>query len=167
MANSNKRAFLYYEEVSLWYLRYIGWLLGGKIPVHCRIYFTDGDKRYITELTSDKPTSPEQVVGKGEGYTIQIREVETIRGIPLDGCNVDLLIEKAKIYANCDNGTLSTEERDWYYEPQGHGGPMYDRPTSNTYVSWLISKTCKINPSKPKGAIGWDIVPKFPGKKPD
>jgi len=161
----SKEAYFYCEKVQLWYLRWIGWFLGGRtIPVHSKIYWIDGDKTFICEMTSDPPNKPEEIVGRGDGYTIQIRETTGPKGDMLLDCNVDLLIQKAKEYANCDKGFLQVEERDWYYEPQGHGGPMYDKPTCNTFISWLIKKSCRRIPVKPTGAIGWDVIPKFPGK---
>ena len=163
------KAYFHYEKVQLWYLRWLGWFLGfGRIPVHSMIYWIDenGDK-FICEMTSDPPNKPEEIVGKGDGYTIQIRRVDKVEGEELKECRVDLLIENAKKYANCDKGFLDVEERDWCYEPQGYGGPMYDRPTCNTFVSWLIKRSLARMPKRPTGALGWDVTPKFPCKKLD
>jgi hypothetical protein len=142
-------------------------LLWGGIPLHTRIFWMKDGQPWMTELTSDVPTGNVVVVGRGDGYTIQAGPVDLLEGYPVIGSDPSKVWDLCNDYASVKKGNLnsSPDDRDWYKEPQGYGGPMYDRCTSNTYAAWILQRVGGVTPGMPKGAIGWDEVPLFPGLK--
>jgi hypothetical protein len=164
--------YLYYSKVQLWYLKWFGWLVGfGTFPVHSFLCVKLAKSGYCmkVELTSDPPNQNTRIVGRGDGYTIQITTIDEkeVCGDFVPNCSPLAILETAERYASTKNGdlTYSSAERDWYKEPQGYGGPMFDRSTCNTFTYYILKKSSvdgKV-PSKPKGAIGWGLDPKFPG----
>lgn len=163
-------AYLHFAPIkNVWFLKKLGsLLLWGGVPVHCCLYWMKNSKFYMTELCSPSSSNLGDIIGRGDGYLIHIKQVEYPEGEPIlcDTGRIELL---ARSYASVENGDLNTiiDEREWYSEPQGYGGPMYDRCTSNTYIYWLLKKTAKKMPLRPSGAIGWGVNPKFPGIKCD
>ena len=170
---NNGEVYLHTEIVTMTLLKWIGKiLLWGKQPVHCRLYWGVADQNsvmryFMTELTSDAPTSITEIVGKGEGYTIQITPVFYPEGMLIPGADAKYVDDLARNYANTNNGDLtdSFHNKDFYSTPQGYGGPMYDRATSNTYAKWILEHVCTNLPAEPQGAIGWNTTPMFPGPK--
>lgn len=155
-----------YATIQMPILKWVGMIIGfGTPPVHTKIYWRYNDQCWMTELTSD-PAGPNcEDVGIGDGYTIQITKVPDLIGTKVECPKIDMIEGFARAYASTKNGDLSAlpYDRDWYCDPQGYGGPMYDRCTSNTYASWILRHTGSAMPEKPKGAIGWDSAPLFPG----
>jgi hypothetical protein len=165
--------FIYYSDrvIKTWWIRLLSIVVGGgeTKPVHCKFYFFDNGIWWMTELTSDKPEKGVDVVGVGDGYMIQKRKVNYPEGKPiafdnLKVTNPQMIHSFVDSYASVKNGNLtsSNEERCFCDSPQGYGGPEYGRYTSNTYVSWLLGKTCYSLPPRPKGAVGWGECPQFP-----
>jgi hypothetical protein len=172
------RSEVYVEvvPVATTWLKWLGQLFAlGAPPVHTRLYWGifDGSSYsyFMTELTSDVPAPGGKIVGRGDGYSIQVTPVSAPVGARIDDCVPASIRFLAEAYGSVERGDLNGSffERDWYDEPQKYGGPMYDtRNTSNTYVYWLLSKCCSVPasmPGKPSGAIGWGSMPKFPGPK--
>ena len=155
-------AFLCITPVQVWYLHIIGKILSlGAAPVHCRLYWRKDGQCWMTELTNDIPGQTTEIVGVGDGYTIQTSKAIDTIGVYIP-CNIDKIDGFTRAYGSTVNGRL-TNGCDWFNEPRGYGGPMYDKNTSNTYVTWLIQKCGGQLPPKPRGAIGWGRDPKFPG----
>lgn len=158
-----------YATIDMAILRWIGMLISwGVPPVHTRIYWRLNDQCWMSELTSDTPVPNCVDVGSGDGYTIQITRVPELIGTKVECPHVEKLDAYARSYASIEKGNLSYRsdlERNWYAEPQGYGGPLYDRCTSNTYAAWLMRQSGCVMPAKPKGGIGWDEMPSFPGPK--
>lgn len=168
------RAYLHYERIKMLGLAQIGWLLTwGKGAVHSSVYVEEeGDDgtvvRWMTHMTSDPPDPRSSVIGMGDGYTIQITEVDQVKGESVPGCDCAKLRELALRYASMEHGDLNAfvplKPREWYDEPQGYGGPMYDFfRTCNTYVYYLLLNSCPKLPPRPPGALGWGYLPRFPG----
>jgi len=158
--------FVFFEPVRTWWMRWIGRILGGKIPLHSQVYWIQDGKCFMTELTDDPVALGGIVVGKGDGYEVQITPVPNVQGNPVPCDDLDAAIRAMKEYASIENGDLNGTEcdRHWYDQPQGYGGPMYGDPcTCNTFSRWVLSHGCKCLPPVPEGAVGWDHVPKFPG----
>lgn len=157
--------YLNIVTVTTTWLNWLGHLFTGKDqPVHSELYFQISGQWYITELTSD-PCSPDEVVGKGDGYTVQLRKVRVPKGIYVEADTYDLE-RLVRLYASTAAGDLTSSavERSFYDDPQRCGGPMYDsRYTSNTYVSWLLKRVCRVVPVRPPGAVGWGNEPLWPG----
>lgn len=154
-----------YRVINLRWLRILGQIIGlGVPPVHTQIFYRINDQCYMTELTSDPVPPQGEIVGRGDGYTIQITKVPYVLGEPVEG-DCSTIDAAARAYASTKNGYLAGtfSSHEWYAIPQGYGGPYYDRCTSNTYASWILKKCCKKMPPKPSGAIGWDSIPFFPG----
>lgn len=162
--------YLYSNPVSMFPLKQIGWLLTfGKGVSHARVYWQMRGKLVYTEMSSDPIKPGDEIVGKGDGYTIQIIQASDVKGIKID-CDTEMLEKYARLYASTMYGDLNSsaasEFRDYYSDPQGYGGPMYEfGSTCNTYIYYLLKKTCKNMPDKPRGAIGWNRFPRFPGPK--
>lgn len=166
--------YLFHAEVQLWYLRWIGFVLGrGTFPVHTCLYAKLAASGYCfkIELTSDPPTQQTRTVGRGDGYTIQITKIEEneMKGELVPGCCQLKAMEVTESYASTHKGdlTYSDAERDWYEKPQGYGGPMFDRATCNTFTCYVLSESSqgRTLPPKPPGAMGWGYAPKFPGTR--
>jgi len=164
--------YVYSEEVQIWWLRWIGYILSfGKVPVHTCLYVKLAASGYCfrLELTSEPPTQKTRTVGRGDGYTIQITRVEEneVKGDYVGNCSPLAAMVVTENYASTENGDLSYTgaERGWYDEPQGCGGPMFDRCTCNTFTSYVLKKAVLDGelPPRPRGAIGWGQKPKFPG----
>lgn len=165
----NTEIYLHTTQVSTGILYWIGLLLsGGKTPVHSAIYWKQDGKFWKTELTNDPPSVTNAVVvGTGDGYTIQVGNVSALQGSLIGSGDADQIAKFAALYANTEKGDLNSSfaSRDWYGEPQGYGGPMYDKCTSNTYAAWILRKVGAVLPPKPVGALGWDDSPFFPGPR--
>lgn len=150
-------------------LSFIGQLiLHGGVPVHTKVYWTWQGRVWMTELTSDAPGLETEIVGWGDGYMIQITPVAFAPGRPsIPDADASKVRKLAESYASIKNGKLldTACERDWYKTPQGYGGPEYGGCTSNTYAAWILQQICQQKPPKPRGAIGWDAEPMFPGPK--
>ena len=163
--------YLSSEKVDIWFLRWIGFLLSWRFPVHTKLFVKLVCSGYCfkLELTSDKPTKQTRTVGEGDGYTIQITRVEEkdIQGQLVPNCDPLEAMVAAEEYASVRNGNYNyySVERSWYDEPQGCGGPMFDRCTCNTFTSYVLKKSLISGeiPPKPAGALGWGQTPKFPG----
>lgn len=164
------KAFIYHAPVRMCSLRVLAWLfsMGRVQAIHSQIYWRNAGSCWMTELTNRPPGSTTIVIGRGDGYTIQMSRVGTtaygfVSGIEFE-CDVDMLEYYAKQYANAKNGLLTSYCHD---EPRGHGGPGYHNgATCNTYISWLVEKCCRgFIPEKPLGAWGWGRKPKFPGPR--
>lgn len=162
--------YLYSNPVTMFPLRQIGWLLTfGKGVSHARIYWEMRGKWVYTEMSSDPIKPGDEIVGKGDGYTIQILQAPIVKGMKID-CDTEMLEKYVRLYASTMygnfNSSATSEIRDYYDDPQGYGGPMYEfGSTCNTYIYYLLKKTCKTIPGKPRGSIGWGKMPKFPGPK--
>jgi len=162
--------YLSVKTVETNWIRWLGYILSwGNTPVHSCLYWKYEDGCYRADLTNDKPTSDTKIVGKGDGYTIQITKVPQAEGTVVKGADKYSVEGAVRIYASTAKGYLDgSDERDFYPTPQGYGGPMYDIYTCNTFVSWVLSQSCLVPPEKPApGAIGWGKKPKFPGLKTD
>lgn len=168
------RVFIHTGAITTWWINLLGKLfLRGKLPSHSRLYWIDSNLAvWMTELTTDAPTNLTEVVGRGDGYMIQITKIDNLQSVqgtlvPVLNCDADKIRTFACKYGNTDSGTYNTFECvRWYTEPQGWGGPQYDeRTTSNTYISWLLRKSCVGPiPPMPTGGLGWGSNPEFPGK---
>lgn len=145
-------------------------------PVHCRVYWgqlchkTMEYKYWMTELTASPPGPETFVVGRGDGYTIQVSLVDKPVGTRMDDFDTSRVSDLASAYASVKNGDLNSampEDRSWHPAPQGFGGPGYDAGhTSNTYAWWLLNGSAMSKaamPAMPPGAIGWGNAPMFPG----
>lgn len=155
-----------YQTIQMKILRWIGILISlGTVPVHTRIFWRRDGQCWMTELTSDPPTPQGADVGEGDGYTIQITKVDSLLGIPVPGADASKIDGLARQYASIEKGDLNSSyaERDFYDVPQGHGGPPYDRCTSNSYAAWILRNICQTMPARPTGGIGWEQIPEFPG----
>jgi hypothetical protein len=162
--------YLSAKPVETTWIRWLGYVLTwGNEPVHACLFWQYEDGCYKAELTSDKPIANAKVVGKGDGYTIQITKVPQTEGTIVKGADKYTVEGAVRLYASTAKGYLDgSNERDFYSSPQGYGGPMYDVYTCNTFTSWALAQSCLIPPSKPsRGAIGWGVKPKFPGPKMD
>lgn len=158
--------FLDFVTVQTWWMKWIGRLLAcGKAPLHSQIYWYQDGKCFMTELTDDPIAAGGVVIGKGDGYQVQITPVPAIRGNPIPCDDLAAAIWAMREYASTKKGDLNGTEcdRHWYDQPQGYGGPMYDACTCNTYAKWVLSHGCKAIPPALEGAVGWDNVPMFPG----
>lgn len=155
------------------WLKYLGTLIGwGVPPVHTRTYWglTDsaGVKRYyMTELTADPITAVGEIVGEGDGFTIQITPVFFPVGNLIIGADAVSVEKLARSYGSIDNGDMNSysDDREWFPDPQGYGAPMYGSCTSNTYTAWIMKHITSVMPPKPAGAVGWETKPMFPGPK--
>lgn len=142
----------------------------GVNPVHCRVYWEDLDGRWMTELVNTEAGPKTEIVGRGDGYTIQISSVDEVLGEKMEEGDSAKLSALARSYASVAKGDLTggnvADEREWANEPKGYGGPAYDhRITSNTYIWWLLLKAGVKLPTEPAGAVGWGHAPKFPRPK--
>lgn len=166
--------YLVMDPVEQTHLRLLAKVFAGKTPVHCTLIWVVTDPltkdrtAWQTSLEKYVRDSGDQLVGGGDGYIILKSSIglEEVRGRWLGTCNSNDLEFWMSQYASRRKGDLTgphwSMQRDWYTEPQGYGGPMYDRATSNTYISWLL-KQVGLEAQKPEGALGWDCKPTFPG----
>lgn len=160
------QAYLEAVTITTKWIYWVGYLLGGGVPpVHSRVHWASDDGlTWLTELTADPASlTGGLVIGKGDGYTIQISPTKGIRGVPVGG-DSRKIEHFARAYASVALGDLTSTSaaRDWAPEPQGYGGPMYDLCTSNTYAAWLLGKIGSSVPPAPRGAVGWAHQPMFP-----
>lgn len=151
-------------------LRALGKAVAKGNPIHCRIYWEDLDGRWMTELVQTPAGPDTEIVGRGDGYTIQISRVAELLGDKMEGGDSTKLNALARSYASVAKGDLSgsnaADEREWVDEPKGYGGPQYSpSSTSNTYVWWLLLKSGVKLPAEPAGSVGWGKNPKFPRPK--
>lgn len=154
------------QSITAHYLGVIGYVLNGLVwPVHCRVYWRDiSGQWFMTEL-ADSPDNPNFVIiGKGGGYKIYVYKVPAPFGTKVGQADPEVVERAAREYANTRRGDLwySGPQRKWHDKPQGYGGPMYDKCTSNTYAHWILSQA-GLAFAKPKGAFGWESKAEFPG----
>lgn len=171
--------YLEVNPIKTWWLAALGGacMFWKASPVHCRLYWgllepkTFRYSYFMTELTSSAPSAPGcKIVGRGDGYTIQITPVDAPAGTRVDDCDTSKIDDLARSYASVEKGNYSVFgewERQWSPEPQGYGGPMYEASTtSNTYAYWILSMCARPVPPRPcAGAIGWGTAPMFPKPK--
>lgn len=151
--------------IQTWWLRLVGrLLLLGKAPLHSQLYWQQDGRCFMSELNEGRVAAGGVVIGKGDGYQIQITPVPKVQGVAIP-CELAAAIRAMKQYASIEKGDLiaTNLSKHWYAEPQGYGGPEYDTCTCNTYAKWVLSRSCKTVPPALDGAIGWDHVPMFPG----
>jgi len=156
--------YLYVATVETKWLKWFGFILNfGTFPVHSELYWKKDNQYYMAELDCTATSPDVEIVGKGDGYIIQISKVDKPQGQKVKA-DAKLLEQAIRAYASTYCGYLDgSEERDFYSSPQGYGGPMYDIYTCNTFTSWVLSQANSEKINKPKGAIGWGVQPKFPG----
>lgn len=169
--------YLAQKPIEQRWLRLIAKALDGEHPVHCTLIWStiDPDTRerewWETSLVQISEAKPEDIIGMGDGYRIVRRKIDAsaVRGDLLPACDSTRVEWWARQYAGTSNGDLSgsqmSADRDWFGEPQGYGGPLYEAATCNTYIAWLILKTGGGEHPMPVGAVGWDVRPRFPGPR--
>lgn len=158
--------YLESQSISTHYLGVIGYVVNGFIwPCHCRVYWNDAAGQWwMTEL-ADTPEFPNfSIAGKGDGYRIYIYKVPAPAGAKVGTCDPAGIEKAARAYASTENGDLwyPGPGRKWHPQPQGHGGPMYDACTSNTYARWVLQQA-GLAFAKPKGGHRMGIEAAVPG----
>jgi hypothetical protein len=137
------KVYLHCVPVRMPCLRAAGLVLGlGRPAVHTRVfwYWQSGEEVFcrMSQMTNDPPADGCEVVGRGTGYTIQVGKAAFPMG---------------EMVGECDPAEIEGLAREFARD----GGPSYVGVTCNTYSSWLIGKACGRMPTRPKGAVGWDL----------